>query len=190
MKQVNDLSAFSSFKNAITTLKEASKDTGDGTVTYMTDSQYEVLDFDKIKKMYANKYKLTKHPASADALFQAQTGSFIFVEFKNGKVDTKNINKKIYDSTAIFMDITQTTISFTRENMNYILVYNESKNPIKKNKQSITDIKGHILEKATEYYPRFYLASFKGYFFKNIYTYTEKEFTDYLSNTHPIITWT
>ena len=88
------------------------------------------------------------------------------------------------------MDITQTTISFTRENMNYILVYNESKNPIKKNKQSITDIKGHILEKATEYYPRFSLASFKGYFFKNIYTYTEKEFTDYLSNTSPIVTRT
>lgn len=189
LKMVNDLSAFSSFENAITTLQEASKDTGeDGTVTYMTDSPYEVLDFDKIKKIYANKYKLTKHPASADALFQAQTGSFIFVEFKNGEINLKNINKKIYDSTAIFMDITQTTISFTRENMDFILVYDESKNPVKKNKQSITDIKRHTSEKAKEYYPRFCLTFFKDYFFKNIYTYTEEEFTDYLSNVRPIIT--
>lgn len=133
MKMVNDLGSFSSFEHAITTLQEASKGTGeDGTVTYMTDSQYKVLDFDKIKKMYANKYKLTKHPASADALFQDQTGSFIFVEFKNGEINLKNINKKIYDSTAIFTDITNTTISFTRENMDFILVYDESKNPVKK----------------------------------------------------------
>ena len=181
MKQVNDLSAFSSFKNAITTLQEASKDTGNG--TYMTNSQYEVLDFDEIKKLYANNHAINKHPSSADALSQDQNGSFIFVEFKNGEVDSKNINKKIYESTAIFMDITNTTISFTRKNMDYILVYNESKNPIKKNKQSITDITSHVSVKAKEYYPRFRLASFKDYFFRNIYTYTEKEFTDYLSKT-------
>lgn len=184
VKMMNDLSAFSSFENAITTLQKASKDTGNG--IYMTDSQYEVLDFDKIKKLYANNHAISKHPSSADALSQDQNGSFVFVEFKNGTIkpkDIENINKKIYDSTAIFMDITNTTISFTRKNMDYILVYNESKNPIKKNKQSITDITSHISGKAKEYYPRFRLASFKDYFFRNIYTYTEKEFTDYLSKT-------
>lgn len=184
---MHDLSAFSSFENTITTLEEASKDDGSELVTYMTNSQHKVLDFDKIKKIYANEHAITKHPASADVLFQDQNGSFVLVEFKNGEIDSKNIRQKIYDSTAIFTDITKTTISFTRENMSYILVYNESKNPVKKNKQSKNKIRKNISGKAKEYYPRFYLTFFKNYLFKNIYTYTEKEFDDYLSKNSPVI---
>lgn len=58
------------------------------------------------------------------------------IEFKNGRITDQvnfEINKKIYDSLFILFDLKYTdkkgkvvdAISYTRENMTYILVYNE-----------------------------------------------------------------
>lgn len=89
-------------------LEKASED--DQNHVYMVHSQLKVCEFDK------------------DGCF--------FIEFKNGKItDGVNyeINKKIYDSLFILFDLKYMdsngsivdTISYTRENMTYILVYNE-----------------------------------------------------------------
>lgn len=114
------------------TLKEASKD---GTNNeYMTDSEKIVIDFDKVKDKYTQCFRPADTPASNDVLAK-KDDQFYFIEFKNGSVNKYNIMKKIYDSLLIFMDIQDKNISFTRENVNFILVYDYEKNKIEINKE-------------------------------------------------------
>ncbi len=96
----------------------------------MTESQIEAVNFDEFKTKYANNLRLSEEcAASTDALLQTDTG-LAFVEFKNGKVNNRNVKDKIRDSLLLFCDFTQKTISYTREHVDFIVVYNEEKNPL------------------------------------------------------------
>ena len=93
----------------------------------MTESQIEAVNFDKFKTKYTNDLRLSEEcAASADALLQTDTG-LAFVEFKNGKVNNRNVKDKIRDSLLLFCDFTQKTISYTREHVDFIVVYNEER---------------------------------------------------------------
>lgn len=95
-----------------------------------------------------------------------------FIEFKNGKMSNKEgfmVQKKIYDSLLIFNDLVEQNISFCREYVNFILVYNESKN-------SKDEITNHFFKKAKQHRVRFNLKKFEKLYFKNVFTYTENEF--------------
>ena len=95
-----------------------------------------------------------------------------------------NIYNKIYDSLLIFNDITNSTISFCRKNVRFILVYNEEKNNqvIDKENSSIqaTPSKNKIAKsfsnKAKKKFIMFGLEKFEKLYFKEVFTYTEKEF--------------
>lgn len=176
------------FQVALSTLKETSYDKDNK--TYMTQCEAEVIDFDIIKDWYAETVggldrKLSLK--SNDAL-SCKDGQFTFIEFKNGDVHhskpKKDIKQKIYDSFVILCDpLTeankllsnfQGNASYFRNNVDYILVYNESKNlPSKNNKECILE---KLNNKAKN--PRFGLAYFKGYLFRNVYTYSEREFEE------------
>lgn len=181
------------FKVAISTMKETSYD--EDHKEYMTKSEVEVFNFDTLKDWYSesiggrdNKLNLK----SNDALFH-KDGHFTFIEFKNGDVHRsgprKELQQKIYDSFVILCDpVTEAdkvlenfegNASYFRKNIDYILVYNESKNKsCKSSKKFIWD---RLDEKAKN--PRFGLAYFKGYLFRNVYTYTEQEFEErFISN--------
>lgn len=110
-----------------TTLKKASEDGANK--EYMTNSCKEVIDFDEVKKAYVQGIKSTDMPTSNDA-FICLGEEYYFIEFKNGKMRNAihNVRRKIYESLLIYSDITGHTISFTREKVNYILVYNSEKN--------------------------------------------------------------
>ena len=72
-----------------------------------------------------------------DALFVNKNNDIVFVEFKNGQMDKRiySVRKKIYDSIIIFTDILNMGIGNLRDNMEYILVYNEKENEGQKDVQ-------------------------------------------------------
>ena len=162
------------FKSNITTFKETSKDDPEKGCEpkYMTQSEVEVINFDDVKKQYIHGMKLNSVPNSSDALFISRDGSYYLIEFKNGKISQKtqfNVYYKIYDSLLILNDIIKRNISFSRENIVFILVYNNEKNGM----SYITDgfsKKGNIQR------PAFGLEKFEKLYFKEIHTYTEDEF--------------
>lgn len=172
------------FRRSVMTFKETSKDTDSGEAKYMTQSEIEVVNFDEVKNRYIKDMKLSITPCSNDALYISATGEYYFIEFKNGvmkKEKIYNVYNKIYDSLLIFNDIINQNISFCRENVNFILVYNESKNP-NENEEILINPKvaigKHFSSKAKTKFVRFDLNRFKKIYFKEVYTYTEKEFEE------------
>lgn len=175
------------FRKNITSFKETSKDTDSGTVKYMTQSEVEVINFDKVKEDYIRGMKLSATPCSSDALYIKNEGKLYFVEFKNGfmkKDKVFNVYNKIYDSLLILNDIIGENISFCREHVNFMLVYNESKNPSQKEGTDKEDsakarIGKYFTSKANQRYIRFDLGKFKKLYFRDVFTYTEKEFEEF-----------
>ncbi len=164
---------------------------------YMTLSEIEVIDFDGVIANYASSLGIGEHrPCSSDALYKDEMGQFYFVEFKNGKMKMStqyNVMEKIYNDLLIFCDIMGQTVSFCRENVNFILVYNESKNLSEETKEldkidqesSKTKIAKHFTKKAKKKFIRFDLGKFEGLYFKEVFTFTEKEFEkEFLSKIH------
>ena len=166
------------------TLKETSWDKDGENPGYMTDSEIHVINFDKVKKSYIKDMGLSCTPCSNDALYIGEDEKAYFIEFKNGLVDNKtvyNIYNKIYDSLLIFNDIIQENISFCRENVNFILVYNEGRNSRNEKETKYGDsskakISKHFYAKAKRKYVRFGLERFEKLYFQDVFTYTEKEF--------------
>lgn len=194
-----DLKSYSFFSNNLSNLKELSLDKQNGQKNYMIQDKREAVNFDAVKAEYIKFLKLTTIPRSNDALFDDGKGSLVFVEFKNGCIDNRivfEIKQKIYDSILIFSDITAKGISYTRSHMNYILVYNEDKikdnlynedvnntsNVAVQRSSSFDDFAKKVGQYAKEEYIKFGLKRFQNYCFKEVHTYTKKEFQDYLLN--------
>ena len=88
------------FKNNITTFKETSYDKGGIKPGYMTNSEIQVINFDKVKDCYIKDMFLSNSPCSNDALYIGKNKIF-FVEFKNGALEKNksrvyNIYNKIF----------------------------------------------------------------------------------------------
>lgn len=175
------------FLEAESTVKEVSYDKKNK--VYMSESNLRVYNFDTIKEWYAkelNNSETGNKIKSYDALY-CDGDHFVFIEFKNGKIDSKTkkgLRLKALDSFIILCD-SKTEASrlipsfrgdanYTREKLDYILVYNELKNPHSDAPKGV--IKDIVNKKANN--PRFSLAYLKGYLFKNVYTYTAREFEE------------
>jgi len=164
----------------------------------MTESLCEVINFDAVKNDYTKELKLVENPKSNDALFLAEDGRWTFIEFKNGFMDNQkkfDVRKKVFDSLLMFSDIVGKGISYTRTEVDYILVYNEAKNPNaeegdKKTHVSESPARDNIAKtlmgKAHQTYIKYGLEIFKNYCFKDVYTYTEQEFTETFVNKHAL----
>lgn len=165
------------------TLKELSKDTSGDEVIYMTESSLEAISFDHVKTEYTNRLELSEETArSVDAL--AFIGSSnVFIEFKNGDMrnEKQKVKTKIRDSLLILSDIIKCDISFTRENLSFILVYNKDKNSRSHGPNSRQAISEHIMNQANIEEIRFGLDIFPTLYFKEVHTYNEEEFEAYLS---------
>lgn len=187
------------FKENKSSLKETSKDSDSPNPECMTNSEIEVINFDKVKESYIKDMKLSYTPCSNDALYIDKNGELYFIEFKNGIIKPHiifNVYNKIYDSLLIFNDIVGKNISFCREHVNFILVYNEGKNSSEDydNKNSSKDCKiknqdsskarigKYFYSKAKKKYIRFGLERFEKLYFHEVFTYTEQEFEDSFLN--------
>ena len=165
------------FKNNLSTLKETSKSSPDGdsgNIKYMTNSTHPAVNFDVVKRNYVNKLNLSEETASSfDSLVLfsnfTEKDQCVFIEFKDGKMknEKRKLKDKIRDGLLVFCDIVKTNISETRKNIDFILVYNEEKNPIASNQtdqvigNSRNLIQNKILKKAKEELIRFDLERFK-----------------------------
>ena len=179
------------FKDCMSTLKEASKDDNDkNNIRYMINDTRDVVDFDMVKTKYANKLGLSEEVAkSADALYDGKNKD-VFIEFKNGNMANQKsaVRDKVRNSLLLFGDITGRSISYTRNSAEFVLVYNEKKNTdikrVKKsfvqNSESRDKIAGVVHRYAKEEFVRFGMEIFKGLFFRDVHTYTVKEFSEYL----------
>lgn len=167
--------------DSIDTLNNTSKDKRNG--VYMTNSTISVINFDAVKDKYTSNLSLTKHPKSIDAMVIKSESKATLIEFKNGVITDREaygIRRKVYDSILIFTDITDATIKETRDNIDYILVYNSDKNsdpktkyPESKNRDDIGKI---LLGYGRKKLIKFGLEMFEGYCFKEVCTYNQEEF--------------
>lgn len=183
---INDYELFKENKD---TLKELSKDDSKKDENKIKITEYLVkledlaTNFDKVKKFYANSYSTTEDVlSSVDALMSFKE-DILFIEFKNGKISNNMLNndikKKIYSTILIFSEITKMDFNYIRENTNFILVYNEEKNK-EKLKNSKKDIHNSLLKKANQEIIHFGLEKYKKVFFKNVYTYSAREFEQFI----------
>jgi len=181
-----DLDEVRIFSNNKSTLKKTTHSEQGDMAIYMTESNLEVIDFDAVKREYMRGIISSESPTSCDALFVDNRGKYYLIEFKSGyisKTKSYEIWLKILDSMLIALDILNKGISFSREAMSFILVYNEGKNPQDafgdgmQVSDSRTAIAEHFIErKAKKKYIRFNLERFEKLYFKDVYTYSEEAF--------------
>ena len=94
---------------------------------YMTDSTLNVISFDKFKEYYLSMQNLDQSLAnSADTLTCDDEYTYL-IEFKNGDIDNHQIESKLKDSVIILCDEWKRTISNTRRDIVFVLVYNEER---------------------------------------------------------------
>lgn len=170
------------FADKFEPLKILSKDDNDqANITYMVDSEQPAINFDKVKDCYAKLFESTQAPSSVDAILMIKNG-LAFVEFKNGKLNNeekRNINFKLRDSLLMFCDIMRCTLKRTRLMVDFVLVYNQEKNPSSKT-SSYQNIENYVGNLANERIARFQLAKYRGIYFRNIYTVSVADFNEYL----------
>ena len=96
-----DFNAHDIFKGNYTSLKRASRDDGSGEWIYMTESDLQVVNFDKVMKKYCGDVGISL-PCSNDALCENNGNERLtFIEFKNGKIKSYELDQKIYDSLLV-----------------------------------------------------------------------------------------
>lgn len=187
-----NIEGFPIFQNHLFPLKELSKDNSDkANIVYMTNSEMLAVDFDQVKTQYANGLGLSEEVASSCDAITYHTSHVTFIEFKNGNMKNAkaNVKSKIKDSLLIFCDLTNTKIADTREKVDFILVYNQQKNPVSnQEKNSIADSKSrdaiakYFLAKGKQELIRFDLERFQKLYFRKVHTYTEEEFEKHFVN--------
>lgn len=188
-------------KEFSSTLMETSKDTTKSETDngrYMTTSKMNVINFDKVKESYVKGLSVSEVPKSNDALVVVSDEEAYFIEFKNGEIDKlKNyqIKIKIYDSLLVLLDLIEKNISFSREHIHYILVYNEdvthtshqfNKKEFEKVKVQFSPHRDKIVKRinnlAGKKYIQFGLKGFERLYFKTVNTYTKRQFEQLFVN--------
>lgn len=193
------------FQNCKFTLKEASKnDANKEDIKYMTESNFPAINFDKAKENYIKDMALHSTPLSNDALLIIN-GRLMFIEFKDGnmKKEIFDVRRKIFESLLIFLDIINETIKYSRNNISYILVYNEEVNEkyikeiIEERKMEVSKRLGknevlessafNFISKTISNYANYQMdifgleKQFKKLYFKDVYTYNKEEFENFLA---------
>ena len=177
------------FSDCVSTLKDISFDSTRN--EYMTESSLPAVNFDEVKKKYANELFLTyKVARSVDAFLSLQNRDHL-IEYKNGgtkKQIMREVREKISESLLIFCDLANTHISDTRKNLIFVLVYNDenlqfSQSELDQELESSPSrekISRLISGFASNELIGFDLTRFRGFCFKEVHTYTKEEFENYL----------
>ncbi len=171
---------------------------------YVSNSQIQVINFDKLKESYIHNLptqKPTSFPSSCDALLE-RNGIWYFIEFKNGSINPNKphpIERKIYDSVAILLEFVDKHVDYSRTHIEFILVYNENKNPLRQNngirtslqsneinesnaRESVFQRIGNLASEKKYDKPRFGLDRFEKFMLKKVYTVPKSSFNTFLSD--------
>ena len=186
-----DINQYDILMRNMSTLQKCSEDDSvDDGSCYMTKLSLQTVNFDGVKSDYVASLGMSENqPKSLDALMVAN-GKLTFVEFKNGsmKKEKDRVREKALVSLLILNDIMGCDISYTRDNVDMILVYNYEKNPPHQpSKKYVRDtpsrdyLKRNILAKAGEEYVRFNLGRLQRLYFHRVFTYNVEEFERFVS---------
>ena len=200
-------------KSNVKSLKELSKDNSQKPPCFMVEDERPAVDFDAVKDEYLKQcdsyvFKVIRNnpkkgdeyeqkACSVDALFCIENGILVFVEFKNGRLEKQNVHSKIRDSLLIYNDLMRTSLSDTRKNSEFILVYNQEVNKtrvnedieiLKKNSMDMACqtsssrdyIHKHVAKLENKEFIQFGIERFQGYCFTNVHTYSESEMKTWL----------
>lgn len=166
----------------ISTIKKVSKDETNNEI--LVDSDLQVINFDKFSKVYSKKFHLPVQPKSVDSIYIDENDKWYFVEFKNGEAKERDLYRKIYDSIIMLNQMELLEWNNCRENMSYILVYNEVEMEKRigengyNNSKSLDKIKRHIRNKANTERKLFKLHKLEGYLLENVRTLNVDEFNE------------
>jgi len=179
------------FENSKSTLRKTSMDGpgGSNAKQYMSESDLEVYDFDKIKRKHTGALHVS-HPKSSDAFYINKTQSEMFlIEFKNGRLGKigqcdsckrefygkREVWIKIFDSLLILAELLSISISDARNKLGYILVYNDDKNPL--SEEGTEAIGKYVIgDRGEDKFVVFGLGRFEKLYFKSVHTVTKDEF--------------
>ena len=135
--------------------------------------------FDRVTDKYIKKLFLSQPPKSSDAFYVDNSGEMYLIEFKSGIMDKKEksgVRLKICDSLLVLTDILDKSISYTRQNLCFILVYDETKNP----RYKIVKRYSRKTKTGEDFdFPLFGFGRFKKLYFKNVFTVTKDEFENH-----------
>lgn len=163
------------FKDKLCTMKGASRDTTNNEC--MCESILQVVRFDRMPNEYAKGKGWPGVPQSNDALYIDNAGKWFFIEFKNGGVHKDEIYKKIYDSLIILLESELIPdFNFSRNNIDYILVYNGKKQGKAQESTSRTETYNYFHRQAKEEEKLFGIDKFEKYLFNKTHTYTKEQF--------------
>lgn len=161
------------FKNNIDTLKGTSLDSSHN--VYMSNSSIKVINFDNVKKQYSSDNHFPCEVHSVDAIAKTED-RLLFIEFKNGSKFESNLRLKALESMFIFYDIVKETLDFSKNNVELVLVYNETKAP--------TNLlfKQHEFKKSGKKYIGFDIDNYYQLLYKDANSFSETEFNEYVNN--------
>lgn len=201
-------------KSNVKSLKELSKDNSQKPPCFMVEDERPAVDFDAVKDEYLKQCdsyvfkvirnnpkkgdKYEQKACSVDALFCIENGILVFVEFKNGCLEKQNVHSKIRDSLLIYNDLMRTSLSDTRKNSEFILVYNQEVNKTRVNEDieilqkddvnvacqtssSRDYIHNHLATLEKKEFIQFGIERFQGYCFTKVHTYNENEMKKWLA---------
>jgi hypothetical protein len=142
---------------------------------YMTSCKKIVVNIDKFKNDFVKNMGLSQVPLSCDALYMISPEEFFLIEFKNGEIDNlKNYETKvkIFETLLILTEKLGRTIQLTRENMTFILVYNEDV-------AHKFYIHGKVFSHTSNFKVDMGLGRFEKIYFKAVNVYSKAEFETY-----------
>ena len=164
-------------KNYICTLKKASIDTTNGKP--MCESLIKVVNFDQIPNEFSRGRSWAGVPMSNYALYIDVQGKWYFVEFKNGAIKKEEVYRKLYDSLIMLLEWKIIpTFDFIRQNINYILVYNEGKYGKIEKSPARDQTYDYFTGLAKSEKRLFDIDKFEKYLFNNTHTYTQSMFQE------------
>lgn len=177
---MDSLKKISLLEKHASTFYECSKDDDHG--TFMNVPKLPCVNFDNAVSEFTKKMGYDKYSAaSADtiSISKSKDEKIVLIEFKNGKLKSAskrlNIREKMCNSLLILEAIFNQSWTELRNSMEFILVYNENKNPKEQPKEVIKD---KMYNKAAgTSNVRFNLARHYGLYYKRIRTVTENEFS-------------
>ena len=141
---------------------------------YVCDSLKESFNYDNIIRII---YKGLNNPETPDAIYF--NDKINFIEFKNGDINGRDrlrlrikALEGLYNFALYVVRGIDTSIA---DNLRYIVVYNEQKNPADEEKDKMIE---HLGKKAQTKHIRFGLERFVGIYFSEVLTLSKKEFSE------------
>ena len=191
----HDIKLSEDYRKIFSDIKTTSYD--DSGKTPLIKLEENCLNFDKIKTVYfkehgkrhrdLNELKYPGYPYTKMNEFCSNDAVAIFdeidyfIEFKNkSDLDNKKdgITEKIKDSILIYLDILDEKLSYARENLGYILVYNPSKSA-----KAIDELNAKMKRYGQKEIDKFGLrANYEDFYFKRVRIMSKEDFEIFLKN--------